>query len=242
MNTLRIAILLSVLGAFGARAEEAAPPAPPPAAAADPWARFPAGSWVKVRTTAKLSGEPMSEESRFTIMESAQDSYTLKIETTVGGDPMPVTTLEVPIGATPEPEWTWADRGNEDVDVDGKPVACAVRMGTSGDGKSTKETWTSEVGGRVVAVRVKLRLWSAGSIRSEETRVVKFGESLRIGEKTATCTVKEQTIEQENFRTTARVWETEDIPGGIAKESSVDTAGTFKSETTREVTDFEVKK
>ncbi|MBI2923837.1 MAG: hypothetical protein HYY18_22495 [Planctomycetes bacterium] len=210
-------------------------------AAAHPWARHKPGSWVKVKTTTKLSNESMAEETRFTLVEVTPDYYTLKIETSMGGNSLPSTEVKVPVDEGQEPAWKWEDKGSEELDVDGKKLKCAVRAGVSPDGKSTKTVWTAEVDGAALDVQTKLKLVAGGGERSETRIVRRLSETVKIGGKELKCWVRESVREGEGQRTEATIWESRDVPGMAVKSESRTTSGAMVISSTREVVEFEAK-
>lgn len=210
-------------------------------AAAHPWARHKPGSWVKVKTTTKLSNESMAEETRFTLVEVTPEFYTLKIETSMGGNSLPSTEVKVPVDEGQEPAWKWEEKGSEELDVDGKKLKCAVRAGVSPDGKSTKTVWTGEVDGAALEVQTKLRLVAGGGERTETRVVRRLADVVKVGGKDVKCWVRESVREGEGQRTEATIWESRDVPGLAVKSESRTTSGAMVITSTREVVEFEAK-
>lgn len=208
---------------------------------ADRWTKFKAGSFVTIRTTSKLSGEEMVEESKYTITELTADYYALKIETSMGGNALPVTEVKYPLTPSAAPEWTWEEKGAEELEIAGEKVKCSVRIGTSSDKKSLWTIWVAEVGGGSVEVKTEKKLVVPGGSRTETSVVTSLSEKLKVGEKEVSCWVKTTLMEVEGQKVEGKVWESRDVPGLVVKSENKTTVGTMVMVSIREVVAFEVK-
>lgn len=211
-------------------------------ASPDRWTRFKPGSFVKIKTTAKLSGEEMVEESKFTVTEITADYYALKIETTMGGNALPVTDVKFPLGPSAAPEWTWEEKPGEELDIDGQKLKCAVRLGTSSDKKSTRTVWTAEVGGGPLEVKSEAKIVVPGGGRNETMLMSKLSETVKVGGKDVTCWVKSVVLDVEGQKAESMLWESREVPGLTVKSEQKTTSGTLTMTTSREVVEFEVVK
>jgi hypothetical protein len=205
------------------------------------WTKFKPGSFVKIKTTAKLSGEEMVEESKFTVTEVTADYYALKIETSMGGNALPVTDVKYPVGPTAAPELTWEEKGAEELEIDGQKVKCSVRLGTSADKKSTRTVWTAEIGGAPMAVKSEEKQVVPGGARSESMVVTKLAETVKVNGKDVSCWVKTVILDVEGQKAESTVWESRDVPGLTVKSEQKTTSGTLTMTTSREVVEFEAK-
>ncbi|MCE9581904.1 MAG: hypothetical protein K8T20_05235 [Planctomycetes bacterium] len=227
------AFLAAVLVAGAALAGDPSP---------DRWTKFKPGSFVKIKTTAKLSGEEMVEESKYTVTEVTADYYALKIETSMGGNALPVTEIKFPLGPSAAPDWTWEEKAAEELEIDGQKLKCSVRLGTSSDKKSTKTVWTADIGGGPLEVKSESKLCVPGGARTETMVLTKVAETVTVNGKDVTCWVKSTVLDVEGQKAISTVWESREMPGLTVKSEQKTTSGTLVMTTTREVVEFEVKK
>ncbi|MCC6738761.1 MAG: hypothetical protein IT452_06920 [Planctomycetia bacterium] len=208
---------------------------------ADRWTRFKAGSFVTIKTTSRISGEEMVEETKYTVTEVTADYYALKIETTMGGNALPVTEVKFPLTPSAAPEWTWEEKGKEELEIGGEKVACTVRVGTSSDKKSVWTVWTAEVEGAPLEVKSEKKLVVPGGARTEASTATNLSETLKVAGKDVRCCVKTTLLEIEGQKSEGTVWESRDVPGLVVKSETKTTSGTLVMTRTREVTAFETK-
>jgi hypothetical protein len=205
------------------------------------WTRFGRGTWVKVKTTTKLSSEEMVEETKFTLSDVTAESYLLKIEASMGGNALPVEELRIPLTGPANPEWTWEDAGTEQVEIAGKGVPCVVKKGTGADKTSTWKVWVAELNGERVEVKSEKVLRVLGTERKETSRVTALDESVTVGQKTVTCWVRETLLEYDGQKVEAKLWESAEVPGRTVRSESKATAGSLPMTSVREVVEFEAK-
>ena len=210
-------------------------------ALSDRWTKFKAGSFVKIKTTAKLSGEEMVEESKFTLTEVTADFYALKIETSMGGNALPVTDVKFPLTPSAAPEWTWEEKGNEELEIDGQKLKCSIRIATSSDKKSLWTIWITEVAGAPLEVKSEKKLVVPGGSRTETSAVTKLSEPVKIGDKEVTCWVKNVVLEIDGQKAESKVWESREMPGLVVRSEQKTSSGALVITSTREVVEFEVK-
>lgn len=226
---LRALVVVFALAALSARADEGR------------WTKFGRGSWIKVRTTTRLSSEEMVEVTTFTLAEVTAESYQLKIEASMGGNALPVEELRISRTAPGVPEWTWAETGSEELEVGGKPMVCAVRTGTGPDGKSTWKVWEGEIRGEKVEVRSEKSLVVQGVTRKETSKVTALDETVTVGQRTLACWVRSTRLEYDGQTVETTLWESGEMPGRTVKSESRATAGALPMTSVREVIEFETK-
>jgi hypothetical protein len=226
------AAALALLSAVAALA------APPPA---ECWTRFKPGTFVKVRTVAKFSGEEMVEETKFTLTEVTADFYKLRIETSMGGNALPLAETTFPLGPTAAGEWAWEEKGEEELEVDGQKLKCKVRHGTSGDKYGAKKVWTAEVDGVPMDIKVEEKRTVPGGARTETSVVKKLSDTVKVAGKDVKCWVREVVLDIDGEKTESTIWESREMPGQTVRSEQRLPTGALAMTTTREVVEFEVK-
>lgn len=205
------------------------------------WTRFKPGSFVKIKTTARISGEEMVEETKWTLTEVTADYYAVKIETTMGGNALPATDVKFPLTPSAAQEWTWEEKGTEELEVDGQKLKCAMKVGTSSDKKSVKTVWVADVNGAPLEVKSEAKLVLPGGARTETSVVTKLSDAVKVGEKDVACWVRSACMEVEGQKAEYTIWESREVPGLTVKSELKTSSGTLVMTTSREVTEFEAK-